>query len=211
MAEEGKSFWSTIPGIITAFATLITAIGGFIVVLNQVGVFGTRSEPQKDNAPTVVSKDGLENLGGEEIQQKQSALEVRLKDMEQQLERERQKQPSSSSRPSERDNRPFQETAQIAGSWFAGDGAYYVVTQSGVSVFFQEYYNVYGVQTRTAGGQGTVIGRKVFFDVVNIHGATGKAELTLSGDNMTLSGVVRDNTYGTVTNVSLARSFDELE
>ena len=46
MPEEPKSFWSTIPGIITAIATLITAIGGFLVVLNQVGVFGSKPEPK---------------------------------------------------------------------------------------------------------------------------------------------------------------------
>ena len=36
MAEERKGFWQTIPGLITACATLITAVVGGIVALRQV-------------------------------------------------------------------------------------------------------------------------------------------------------------------------------
>jgi hypothetical protein len=37
---EKKSFWTTMPGMITATAGLITAVGGLLAVLAQVGVFG---------------------------------------------------------------------------------------------------------------------------------------------------------------------------
>ncbi len=33
-----KSFWATLPGIITQIITLLSALGGFIVVLNNLGV-----------------------------------------------------------------------------------------------------------------------------------------------------------------------------
>lgn len=33
-----ESFWKTIPGILTAIASLITAVGGFLLIVNQVGV-----------------------------------------------------------------------------------------------------------------------------------------------------------------------------
>ena len=35
--EQNQSWWATLPGIITGMATLITAIGGLIVILNSNG------------------------------------------------------------------------------------------------------------------------------------------------------------------------------
>lgn len=35
MSKE-KSFWTTVPGILTGIAAVITAIGGLVIVLNQV-------------------------------------------------------------------------------------------------------------------------------------------------------------------------------
>lgn len=37
--KDSKSWWNTLPGILTGSATLITAIGGFIVILNSNGCF----------------------------------------------------------------------------------------------------------------------------------------------------------------------------
>lgn len=39
MSKE-KSFWTTVPGILTGIAAVITAIGGLVIVLNQVDVTG---------------------------------------------------------------------------------------------------------------------------------------------------------------------------
>ena len=46
--KESKSWWSTVPGTITAIATLITAVGGLIIILRSVGVFS----PDKSAATT---------------------------------------------------------------------------------------------------------------------------------------------------------------
>jgi hypothetical protein len=35
-----KSWWYTLPGVLTALAGIITAVGGLVTVLYQVGVFG---------------------------------------------------------------------------------------------------------------------------------------------------------------------------
>lgn len=44
MVEERKSkgWWHTVPGILTAIATIITAVGSLLAVLHQIGVFDTR-------------------------------------------------------------------------------------------------------------------------------------------------------------------------
>jgi hypothetical protein len=48
--EKKKSFWATLPGLLTATAATISAIGGLLVVLNQVGLLHRAGQP-----PTVVN------------------------------------------------------------------------------------------------------------------------------------------------------------
>ena len=50
--QEPKSFWNTLPGIITAITGLITAIGGLLVILNEVGLLNTN-----DNITTTIPND----------------------------------------------------------------------------------------------------------------------------------------------------------
>ena len=40
MTESGKSFWQTTTGLITAVATLVTAVGGLLGILIQNGIIG---------------------------------------------------------------------------------------------------------------------------------------------------------------------------
>ena len=57
MAEESdskKSFWTTLPGILTGLAALITAIGGVIVALHSSG----ESESVKAPLSTQSKSDG---------------------------------------------------------------------------------------------------------------------------------------------------------
>jgi len=52
MAEEPrpKSWWSTLPGVLTAIAGIITAVTGLIVTLHQAGFFnGKKSSLRKLN------------------------------------------------------------------------------------------------------------------------------------------------------------------
>ena len=37
---DTKSFWATLPGILTGIAGVITAIGGLLLILHQVNLFG---------------------------------------------------------------------------------------------------------------------------------------------------------------------------
>lgn len=58
MAESSnnKSFFQTLPGVLTATATLITAIVGLITVLNQVGLLGNKDK-EKPKTEEVVKDD----------------------------------------------------------------------------------------------------------------------------------------------------------
>jgi len=38
-ASKRESFWRTVPGVLTAFATLLTALAGMLLALNQIKVF----------------------------------------------------------------------------------------------------------------------------------------------------------------------------
>jgi hypothetical protein len=52
MADESKSFFQTLPGILTTTATVVTAITGLIIALNQAGFFhNSESAPVATTAP----------------------------------------------------------------------------------------------------------------------------------------------------------------
>lgn len=54
VTEGEKSFWQTVPGIITALAALVTAIGGLLGILVQSGVIGGGTEGSESAAQTAV-------------------------------------------------------------------------------------------------------------------------------------------------------------
>jgi hypothetical protein len=43
--NDTKSFWATLPGILTGIAGILTAIGGLLVILYQIGVIGPDKTP----------------------------------------------------------------------------------------------------------------------------------------------------------------------
>lgn len=51
MAETAKGFWHTVPGMITAVAALITAIGGLLGILIQNDVIGWGRDDQQLSVP----------------------------------------------------------------------------------------------------------------------------------------------------------------
>ena len=59
---EGQNplgWWQTLPGILTATATIITAVTGLIVALNQMGLFSKKAEkapPAVDKPMTIAGK-----------------------------------------------------------------------------------------------------------------------------------------------------------
>lgn len=56
MAEErAPGFWHTVPGVLTAIAAVITAIGGLLAVLLQLGVIGGADEEDRPQATSTSS------------------------------------------------------------------------------------------------------------------------------------------------------------
>ncbi len=209
MPEEQKSFWSTIPGIITAIATLITALGGFLVVLHQIGVFGTKTDPKPDEKKVVTGtadQSQVQNFSDAEVKLRQMELEIRLREMEQRLAQQGQ---TSSAQGWQQEGEPFQNVAQLQGTWYFDNGAYWTIHQSGVNISMQEYSFLFGSQILTAGGQGTLIGSKAFIDFTNISGGSGKAEVALSSDGRTLGGLLKDAYGNTLMTLHLTRSTNE--
>jgi tetratricopeptide (TPR) repeat protein len=60
MDEPKPSFWGSLPGIFTALATCITAIGGLIVGLANVGIIDFKKTETKPETKIVALKDAAE-------------------------------------------------------------------------------------------------------------------------------------------------------
>lgn len=77
MAEEqstGKSFFHTLPGIITAIAGLITAVGGFILILNKTGCLSSKTEKTEQNVVVDKAKDSNNNNSTSERRQETNTV-----------------------------------------------------------------------------------------------------------------------------------------
>lgn len=57
-----RNFWTTMPGILTAVAALITAIGGVVAILVQVGVIGKADK--NPAAPPATSQEQVVTISG---------------------------------------------------------------------------------------------------------------------------------------------------
>ncbi|SDP76280.1 hypothetical protein SAMN05428975_2581 [Mucilaginibacter sp. OK268] len=64
---DGKNFWTTVPGIITGLAAIVTAITGLIVALNGAGLFSKSATANKATTETKqeVKKD-VDSLAGKQ-------------------------------------------------------------------------------------------------------------------------------------------------
>ena len=54
--SESKSFFTTLPGILSGLAALLTAVGGLLFALNQTGVLGTKSAQESPVKQSSVSQ-----------------------------------------------------------------------------------------------------------------------------------------------------------
>src|SRR4051794_5225451 len=53
--SEGRSFWSSVPGLVTGLAGLLTGIVGLVTVLIQLGVVGGKDKAPPPSPPTTLT------------------------------------------------------------------------------------------------------------------------------------------------------------
>lgn len=94
---------------------------------------------------------------------------------------------------------------QFGGTWRSMDGSYSVVQQNGNMITAEMFMDLFGIPTKTAWGQGTVIGRQAVLDFMDVYGNAGRSEITLSDDGMSISGTAR-YANGFFTNVFATKS-----
>lgn len=58
--SDKKSFWSTLPGVITAIAALITAIGGMLLTFHQIGWMGDKPRLESSKPQSRSTTDAME-------------------------------------------------------------------------------------------------------------------------------------------------------
>jgi hypothetical protein len=155
------------------------------VVAFGIAIFGASSLPSGESL--VPNKD-IEQLGDQKLAERQAQLELKLREMEEALERAKEKGQQSE---------PTQELptqyANIGGTWYGGGGVSYLIQQIGSAVTIQEISSIYGV---TAVGQGTITGQDISFSYSTALGTRGRAQLKLSADGRQITGTFTDLASG---------------
>lgn len=155
------------------------------VVAFGIAIFSASSPP---SGKSLVPNKEIEQLGDQELAERQAQLEQKLREMEEALKRA--KAEGQQSEPTQES--PTQH-ASIGGIWYAG-GLSYVIQQLGTAVIIQEVNPIYGV---TGAGQGTITGRDLNLSYYsNVFGAIGSARLRLSADERQLTGTFTNLTTG---------------
>lgn len=57
--SETRSWWTTLPGVLTALAALLTAVAGLVAALSQSGLFPERAKRAEDRPPVSASTAAL--------------------------------------------------------------------------------------------------------------------------------------------------------
>lgn len=95
--------------------------------------------------------------------------------------------------------------AQMGGTWRNLDGSSTIIRQNGAMIAAESFVNVFGINTRAAWGQGTVVGRQAYLDFTDLYGNSGRTEFALSDDGQSIAGVARYHN-GFVQNIFANRS-----
>lgn len=93
--SETKSFWTTLPGILTGIAGVITAIGGLLVILHQIEVIGPNTSPDvmgsKKIGPEWIGRTELEPNQNikiiKELKNQIAEIDIKIKISEEELAR----------------------------------------------------------------------------------------------------------------------------
>lgn len=101
---------------------------------------------------------------------------------------------------------PPPAAAQFGGTWSSADGSYTIIQQNGTMIAAESFVNIFGIATRAAWGQGTIVGTIAYIDFMDAYGNSGRTEVALSADGQSISGMARYNN-GFVQNIFATRSF----
>lgn len=195
--DDKKSFWTTLPGILTGITGLITAIGGILTFFYQIGVIGSRDTSiNKRSQETIQTQakieEGLGQLNQQERSQRHDELEKKLRMMEEEI-----KKKEDLLNQAERTQAQY---INISGTWQGPGGLSYIINHSGNFVTVQEISPIYGI---TAVGQGTINGQNIDVWYTTAIGTTGRALLKVSADGRQINGTITDQTMGISTPITL--------
>ena len=169
-----RSWWDRLPVVLKATAALLTATGGLLVTLNQLGLIGSgrknASNAYADRPPAVQTTTATATPGpaGGGAAPAQASLAA----------------PITPAAP------------DISGHWRDATGTIYQVQQSGESFEFIGANPTTGAQSR---GTGTIHGRHVEDAFQTNAPSTGRGTGELSADGRQITGTAQDTYYGTYT------------
>ncbi|MCU0552149.1 MAG: hypothetical protein MUC48_22665 [Leptolyngbya sp. Prado105] len=138
--------------------------------------------------PKSTTDSKLGELSKEELEKRQTALEKRFKELEQQANRSQ--------------SPPQVQPINLSGTWYAPSGLSYQIVQNGNFMAIQEFNPTYGI---TAIGRGQIQGQTVLINYQTAAYTQGIGNLTISPDGRALNGFFRDNYSGYTVPASLNR------
>ncbi|MEX0763347.1 MAG: hypothetical protein WD208_02850 [Dehalococcoidia bacterium] len=199
--HNGHSFWTTLPGILTALATLITAVGGILGTLVATGLIGGNGTPASADLPngqtnptataqadrTVITFDPRPTDTPTQATQPPVAPTLPV-----------------ASNPTE-PVAPVDNAARenITGLWIdTGDGQEYDGFQQGNQVSFTTLHPVFGFANLSGIRSGNDM--TLLLDTSSL-GVVGEVSLTISEDGQEMEGVFESFVDGTSDDVLLVR------
>ncbi len=171
---------------------------GFAVKKIKISDIFTAEFAEKPQS--VANPEQLQQVGADELRQRQADLENKLAELEAQLRQ--QKPPMVGEGAVSEEPGAAAGMNALAGTWHSAQGVSYRIQQYGAAMTIQEINPIYGI---TAAGLGTLAGQNLQFAISTAVGTWGTAQLTLSADGRQLAGRYADLVTGLVVPLALHR------
>jgi hypothetical protein len=204
MSDEPKSFFNTLPGVLTGLASLIVAITGLYAATDGFNFKSTKAEIKQVEQPKLIDDAAEHQRQLEALKRQQELDEIRLAQEKKRLLAEQEladikakadklrAQQEEDAREKARKQQAIM--ANVNGAWAFTNmiGTYiFQIQQDGKYLSIQEFDSD---GNNVGNGSGTIDGRKVLMSLVEpylfITTIDVEVELTLSEDGNTLRGTM---------------------
>jgi|GEM_PF-3154273 len=190
MSDDNKSpgFWQTAPGLLTAIAGIMTAGGGLLLVLYQIGVIGgNKSLPNNSSQSSVsapATSGGLTTTPNNPSESAISSVAATPAPRSTGAA-------SSVNTETERSADRNAVEVSISGDWYDSEGTFYRIQQTG-----NQFSGVAVLGQIRSEGSGMIKGREIVSQFSTNRPSSGRCTGTISPDSNSIVSSCWDNAIG---------------